>query len=217
MTLALRGFYAVLDRPDDDEALARALLAHACALQIRLKPRGSAASADASEVVRVARMARALCTEHGVPLIINDRLDVALSVGADGVHLGQTDLPLADARASARGRVFIGISTHDLAQVAAARDGGADYLGFGPVLATGTKANPDALQGLEGLRAAVMEARDLPIVAIGGLNPAVARAVYATGAACICAIGAVNDAPDVASAARSLRMAATDIAHDSRL
>lgn len=215
MTVALRGFYAVLDR--DDEALARTLLAHACALQVRLKPRGSPVPADASEIVRVARMARALCSERGVPLVINDRLDIALAVGADGVHLGQTDLPLADARAIARGRVFIGISTHDLAQVAAARDGGADYLGFGPVLATGTKANPDALQGLEGLRAAVTCAGTLPVVAIGGLTPGVARAVYATGAACICAIGSVNDALDVAYAARSLRMESADIAHDSRL
>jgi len=213
--ISLRGFYAVLDR--DDETLARTLAAHACVLQVRLKPRGSLAAAPASELVRVARMARAVCTEHGIPLVVNDRIDIALTVGADGVHLGQTDLPLAEARAIAHGRVFIGISTHDLAQVRLAKAGGADYLGFGPVFATGTKANPDAVQGLSGLRAAVTCAAPLPVVAIGGINPGHARDVYAAGASCVCAIAAVNEAPEVAVAARSLRMESSDIARDSKL
>jgi thiamine-phosphate diphosphorylase len=210
----LRGFYAVLDR--DDEQLARTLLAHAGILQVRLKPRGSARSADAAEIVRVARWARRLCDEHGAALVVNDRVDLALAAGADGVHLGQTDLPLAAARAIA-GKLWIGISTHDLAQVRAAVAGGADYLGFGPVFATATKADPDAVQGLSGLAAAVAEARDVPIVAIGGITPANACDVYRAGASCVCAIGSVNDAPDVARAARSLRMAASDIAHDSKV
>jgi hypothetical protein len=89
----------------------------------------------------------------------------------------------------------VGVSTHDLDQVRAACDAGADYLGFGPVFATSTKENPDAVQGLEGLRAAVA-ACSVPIVAIGGIAIAQAQAVYATGAAAICAISAVNDAAD---------------------
>ncbi|HUJ60307.1 MAG TPA: thiamine phosphate synthase [Kofleriaceae bacterium] len=196
--IALRGFYAVLDR--DDEALARTLVGAGGArvLQVRVKP------GDAGEVARIARMARRVCDERGAALVVDDRLDVALAVRADGVHLGQADLPLAEARVLAAGRLWIGVSTHDAGQVARAVDGGADYLGFGPIFATRSKANPDPVQGLAGLRAAVVAARGTPIVAIGGITPADASAVYAAGASAICAIASVNGAPDVAAAARSL-------------
>ena len=194
--MQLRGFYAVLDR--EDAELAAALVAHACALQIRIKTGG------AEQLARVARMARPLCRAAGIPLVINDRLDVALAVGADGVHLGQTDLPLAEARGLAAGRLVIGVSTHDVAQVAAACAGGADYLGFGPVFATRTKANPDPVQGLAGLRAAVTAAGRTPVVAIGGITPAFARDLYAAGASALCAISAVNDAPAPVAVALAL-------------
>lgn len=187
----LRGFYAVLDR--DDEALARLLARHACILQVRLKPRGK--RIDTEEIVRVGRMARQVCDAAGIPLVINDRVDVALIVGADGVHLGQTDLPIAEARAIAGERLFVGVSTHDLDQVRAACASGADYLGFGPVFATPTKENPDRVQGIEGLRGACAIA-SVPIVAIGGITADQAAAVYDTGAAAICAISAVNESPD---------------------
>jgi thiamine-phosphate diphosphorylase len=190
----LTGFYAVLDR--EDEALARVLVAHAKILQVRLKPAGGDVQ------LRVARMARAICDEVGALLIVNDRIDVALAAGADGVHLGQTDVPLAEARRLAP-KLLIGISTHDVAQVRAAV--GADYLGYGPVFETRTKANPDPVQGLDALRAAVLAAGTTPIVAIGGIAPAHAREVYAAGAAAICAISSVNDAGDVAAAARAFR------------
>src|SRR4051812_2171511 len=127
---AICGFYAVLDR--DDAALARALVGEARVLQLRIKP-GSAA--DAGELVRIARMARRICDDAGAALIVNDRVDVALAADADGVHLGQTDLPVAEARRIAP-ELWIGVSTHDLAQVRAACEAGADYLGFGPVFAT---------------------------------------------------------------------------------
>jgi thiamine-phosphate diphosphorylase len=200
--MIIRGFYAVLDR--DDEALARALVGEGGArvLQVRLKARGSLASADASEIVRVARMARRVCDELGAQLVVNDRVDIALATRADGVHLGQTDLPIADARRIAGDRLFIGISTHDVAQVRAAVAAGADYLGFGPIFQTTTKANPDAVQGIAGLRAAVQAASGTPIVAIGGVTPEHAAVLYDAGAAAICAIGCVNDAPDVAGVAR---------------
>jgi len=188
------GFYAVLDR--DDEALARALVSVARVLQVRIKP------GDAADIVRVARMARRVCDEAGAKLVVNDRIDIALAVGADGVHLGQTDLALADARRIAP-TLVIGVSTHDLAQVRAGA--GADYLGYGPVFATRTKANPDPVQGLEALRAAVDAARGTPVVAIGGITPPDAASVYATGAAAICAISAVNGAPDVVAAARAMQ------------
>lgn len=203
--MKVAGFYAVLDR--DDEALARALVfdGGARVLQVRIKPRGASVPAAAADLVRIARMARRVCDEAGAALVVNDRLDIALAVRADAVHLGQTDLPIADARRIAGDRLAIGLSTHDLDQVARACAAGADYLGFGPVFATSTKQDPDPVQGLAGLAEAVRAAGQVPVVAIGGITPDQAAAVYATGAAAICAIGAVNEAADVGAAARSFQ------------
>lgn len=199
---AVRGFYAVLDR--DDEALARALVGPGGArvLQLRIKSREGSAAA-ARELLRIGAMARSVCREHGAALVVNDRLDVALALEADGVHLGQTDLPIADARRIAGDRLWIGVSTHDLDQVRAACAGGADYLGYGPVFATSTKAHPDPVQGLEALRAAVRVAGHTPIVAIGGITLGDAAAVAATGVAAICAISAVLTSSDPVAAARA--------------
>lgn len=156
------GFYAVLDR--DDAALARTLVGPGGAkiLQVRIKP------GTVDDIVRVARMARKVCDEAGAALVINDRIDVALAVGADAVHLGQTDLPLPAARELIGSRLAIGVSTHNLDQVRLACAAGADYIGYGPVFATRTKENPDPVQGLSALRAAVRAAGSTPVVAIGG-------------------------------------------------
>jgi thiamine-phosphate pyrophosphorylase len=199
---AISGFYAVLDR--DDEALARALVREARVLQLRIKPRDG--RADAGDLVRIARMARRICDNAGAALIVNDRVDVALAADADGVHLGQTDLPIAAARRIS-GDLWIGVSTHDVAQVRAACEAGADYVGFGPVFATATKQDPDPVQGLAGLHAAVAEAgiAGRPVVAIGGIQPAHVASVYAAGAHAICAISAVNAARDPADTARQFR------------
>ena len=203
----ISGFYSILHA--HDEALARLLLrpmsdggAGSRVLQVRMK---SPAWAPTDEVVAAARMARRVCDEFGALCIVDDRLDIALAVGADGVHLGQDDLPIEDARAVlaqvAWDRPFlIGISTHDTEQVRAAVASGADYLGFGPVYATASKANPDPVQGLAGLRAAVAAAGDVPVVAIGGITPETAAAVAAAGAAAACVISAVNHAADPAVA-----------------
>jgi thiamine-phosphate pyrophosphorylase len=198
---ALRtGFYAVLDR--DDRGLARTLVGAGGArvLQVRLKPAG------AEEIVRVARMAREVCDTAGALLVINDRVDIALAVGADGVHLGQTDMPIAEARALAGDRLVIGVSTHNPQQVQAAVSQRPAYIAYGPVFATTTKRNPDPVQGLEALLEAVSlaTAADTPVVAIGGITPANAVAVFATGVTAVCAIGAVNGAEDVAAAARAM-------------
>ena len=195
-----RGFYAVLDR--DDEDLARALVSEARVLQVRIKPAGG--RCEANELVRIARMARRVCDDAGAALIVNDRLDVALAVGADGVHLGQADLPIADARRIS-GRLWIGISTHDVAQVRAACAAGADYLGFGPVFATVTKERADPVQGVEGLRAAVAAAAGTPVVAIGGITADAVATLYGAGAAAVCAISAVNQTRDPRNTAQQFR------------
>jgi thiamine-phosphate pyrophosphorylase len=197
---ALRhGFYAVLDR--DDESLARSLVGAGGArlLQVRVKP-GAAA-----DVVRIARMARRVCTEAGAQLVINDRIDIALAVDADGVHLGQSDIPLAEACALVGTRLAIGVSTHDLAQIRRAVDLAPAYIAYGPVFATTTKQDPDPVQGLAALRAAVRAAGTIPVVAIGGITPERARAVFATRVTSVCAISAVNAADDVSAAAQAFR------------
>src|SRR3954469_17596080 len=172
---AISGFYAVLDR--DDPALARALVGEVRVLQLRIKPAGGAP--DAGELVRIARIARRICDDAGAALIVNDRVDVALAADADGVHLGQTDLPI-EAASRIAPELWIGVSTHDLAQVRAACAAGADYLGFGPVFATTTKERADPVQGVAGLAAAVAAAEGRPIVAIGGIAAASVGDVYRT-------------------------------------
>jgi len=191
-----RGFYAVLDR--DDEVLARALAAEADVLQVRIKP------GTPDEILRVARMARRVCDDAGILMFVNDRIDLALAARADGVHLGQTDLPLAEARSLVGDRLKIGISTHDLAQMQRACAGQPDYAAFGPVFTTSTKANPAPVVGLPGLAAAVRAAGAVPVVAIGGITPRDGNAVFAAGVSAICAIASVNTAPDVGAAARCL-------------
>ncbi len=199
----IRGFYAVLDR--DDPSLAATLCdpdgAGATVLQVRLKP------ASTAHVLDVARMARAVTRRYGALLIINDRVDLAIEVGADGIHLGQSDIPIATARelfARAGVPAMIGVSTHDLAQVAAAVAAGADYLGFGPVAATSTKQNPDKVTGIPQLAAACALAGTTPVVAIGGIAVTDGAALAAAGARAACAISAVNGAGDVGLAGRTL-------------
>lgn len=195
--MKVSGFYAVLDR--DDENLARMLVGPGGArfLQVRVKPAG------ASEVLRIAAMARRVCDEFGAMLIVNDRIDIAVASRADGVHLGQQDVPLLEARTYRRDWI-IGVSTHNVVQVEAAVAGGADYLGFGPIFATPTKKNHEPEQGLSGLRRAVGAAGSTPIVAIGGIRPEHVPSIYRAGASAICAISAVNRAPDAVSAARAM-------------
>jgi thiamine-phosphate pyrophosphorylase len=211
-----RGFYAILDvtldatpDPRDDTAglttRARQLLAAApSCLQLRAKTASGRAMFAAAQRLLV------LCREAGVPFCVNDRLDVALAVGADAVHIGQDDLPLADARRVraqvGRPDLVIGVSTHNLAQAVAAADGGADYIGFGPVFGTATKLNPDATVGVSAL-ADVCHAVRVPVVAIGGVTPANVAAVAAAGAAAAAPIAAVSNAPDPTGAGKRIAAA----------
>ena len=118
---------------------------------------------------------------RGVRLIVNDRVDIALAAGADGVHVGQDDLPAEAAREILGPLAIIGISSHSLAQARLAAEQPVDYVAFGPIFATTTKANPDPVVGLEGL-AAVRAVIELPLIAIGGITLEKAPAVFAAGA-----------------------------------
>jgi thiamine-phosphate pyrophosphorylase len=215
----LRGYYAIVnvdltgraatagDAVEPRAVAARAerlLAARPCCLQLRAK------GADARALLELAAPLGDLCRRAAIPFCVNDRLDVALAVGADVVHLGQDDLPLEDARrmrelAGARGLV-IGFSTHNIAQARAAAEGGADYIGFGPVFGTASKARPDPTVGLAAL-GEVCRAVRVPVVAIGGIGLDDAAAVAAAGAAAAAIIAAIDRAPDPAAAGQRVAAA----------
>jgi thiamine-phosphate pyrophosphorylase len=137
--------------------------------------------------------------ERGVLFIVNDRVEVALQGGADGVHLGQGDL--SDVESARRGRLVLGLSVGSSEQARAAEEAGADYLGV-TVWATATK--PEARPvGLEGLRA-IVATTELPVVGIGGVNSSNAAEVIAAGASGVSVVSAVGAAPDPAAATRAL-------------
>ena len=143
----------------------------------------------------------------GVPLIVNDRLDVALAADADGVHLGQSDLPVVDARRLAGGHLLIGLSVTTPSEAAVANalpPGTVDYLGVGPVSATPTKPDHASPIGVDGLGAACA-ATALPCVAIGGISSANATAAASAGAAGIAVVSAIAGSDDPAAAAADLR------------
>ena len=147
---------------------------------------------------------KARCTAHQVPFIINDQVDIALAVGADGVHIGQSDLPATVVRRLIGNERILGLSTHSVAQVQAVDSGIVDYIGMGPVFPTRSKADADPAIGLDGL-AAMVAAKRLPGVAIGGINTdnvAVVRAVNPDG---IAVIGAICGAADALAATQALQ------------
>lgn len=140
---------------------------------------------------------------RNVPLLVNDRADIAMACGAAGVHLGQDDLPVATARRLLGPAAVIGVSVNTAAEARRAERDGADYVGAGPAYATGTKETPLAVLGPDGIgriRAAVR----LPVVAIGGLNASNAAAMAAAGADGIAVVSAILGAPDARRAAAEI-------------
>lgn len=156
------------------------------------------------EFVAEARAVRELLAGTGVPLIINDRIDVALAVGADGVHLGQTDMHIADARRLTGPDMLIGISAECVADAIRAQAEGADYVGISPVFATPTKTDTAPALGREGV-AAIRAAVSLPLVGIGGIGPDNAAEVIRAGCDGIAVVSAIVSAPDPREAASRLR------------
>jgi len=165
--------------------------------QLRLKRVSTGALLD------VARRVRELTAAAGATFIVNDRVDVALAADADGVHLGQEDLPVAEARALVGASRIVGYSTHSETQLAAAAGCGADYLSLGPIFATTSKSTADPVIGCARLRAARALVRE-PLVAIGGITAATLRDVLATGADAVSVIASVVRAKDVARATAEL-------------
>ena len=172
-----------------------ALAAAGCELlQLRAKSLGDRA------FYTLAAEAVAAAHRHGARLVINDRADIARMAGADGVHVGQDDLPPADVRRVLGPDTIVGFSTHDLAQLQRAAAEPIDYVAIGPVFPTRHKDNPDPVVGPE----MVARARALapqPLVAIGGITEATAALVVGAGAEGVAVIGALFDSDDVGAAA----------------
>jgi thiamine-phosphate pyrophosphorylase len=148
---------------------------------------------------------QAKAAQHpGVQLIINDRVDIALAVGAAGVHLGQDDIPPEAARRLLGPQAIIGYSTHDVEQAIAAVKLPIDYLAIGPIFSTTTKTDTAPVLGVEALRAVRHAIADFPVVAIGGITLANARDVIDSGADSVALISALLSASDITAATQTL-------------
>jgi thiamine-phosphate diphosphorylase len=200
--LSLPRLYAILDperckgRPPP--AVIDDLLRGGCrAVQLRVKNGGG------REFYDVGLGAAESCRAAGALFIVNDRVDVALAVKADGVHLGQDDLPIACARKLVGENALIGISTHTLEQAREAEENGADYIGFGPVFGTATKETGYEPRGLDLLSRVCATVR-LPVVAIGGITEQNVAAVWGAGARSAAMIGELMAAGDIAAKTRTI-------------
>jgi len=190
------GLYAILDLDTlgdrDPRAAAEAVIRGGCvALQLRAKGRA------ATDLLPLAQALRRLTRAAGIPYFVNDDPRLAAQAGADGVHLGQQDGSLPDARRALGPIPAIGRSTHSLTQAVTAAHTGVAYLGFGPVFPTRTKKDADPVQGLAALRD-TCAAVALPVVAIGGIRLENVGEVARAGARAAAAISAVLNAPDIA-------------------
>ena len=156
------------------------------------------------EFIEQARSVQSFLKSRGIPLIINDRIDVALAVKADGVHLGQNDMPIETARGILKDSMFIGISAETLENAVDAEKCGADYIGVGPIFPTNTKADAAEPLGPEGFLE-IRKAVKIPLVAIGGLKKENAAAIVRNGAEGIAVVSAIVSADDPEKAARELK------------
>jgi thiamine-phosphate pyrophosphorylase len=189
--------YLVLDGRDPEPVLAAALASGVDLVQLRDKELGDDA------LVETARIFRRVADEHGALFVLNDRPDLVAACRADGVHVGQEDTAVAEARRIVGPGKLIGLSTHSPEQIAAAE--GVDYISVGPVWATPTKPGRPAV-GLELLAEAARTA-PVPFFAIGGIDESNVNEVVAAGATRIAVVRAIRDAADPGAAARALRSA----------
>jgi thiamine-phosphate pyrophosphorylase len=195
--LAEARLYLVCDAVSDD-FLIGAISGGVDVVQLRSK------AAPEAEILAVGRRFAAVCSEHGVVFILNDRPDLVQAAGADGVHVGQDDVPVAEARRVVGDARIVGLSTHSPAQIdAAAGQPDLDYIGVGPVHATPTKPGRPAV-GLDLVRYAAGHAAT-PFFAIGGINPDNVAAVRDAGARRIAVVRALTEAHDPGGVARELR------------
>ncbi len=163
-------------------------------------------SASTRRMIEEAQELRRVCRRAGVPFVVNDRLDVALAVDADGVHVGQDDMPARMARRLLGEGKLLGVSAGSPEEALRAMTDGADYVGASPIFATPTKPDAPPAMGVEGLRHLARAVR-VPVVAIGGVSAGNAGTLIAAGAAGVAVVSAIVSADDVEGAARAIRSA----------
>ncbi len=200
--------YAVTDRAWAKEKtlleqIEDALEGGSTCIQLREKELDDAAFLDEAFKVKV------LCKKHNVPFIVNDNVEIALKVGADGVHVGQGDLPLSEVRKMCGSGMVIGVSAQTAAQAVEAERNGADYLGVGAVFPTSTKKDADAVS-LATLRE-ICKSVSIPVVAIGGISKANMMQLKGTGIAGVALVSAIFAAKDIAAECRVLKKAAMEL------
>lgn len=181
-----------------EEVVAAALRGGATLVQYREK------NATTRQMIVEAQRVRDLCRAYGVPLVINDRVDIALAIDADGVHVGPDDMPVALARKLLGRDKIVGASAGTIEEARAAIAAGADYLGVGAIFATRSKADAGEPIGLEGL-AQIVRVSTIPIVGIAGINATNAASVIHAGATGIAVISAIVSAEDIEQATRELK------------
>jgi thiamine-phosphate pyrophosphorylase len=169
---------------DDLDTARVAIEGGATVLQLRLK------GAPRAEIIRLGEAFKLVTQSHKVPLVVNDDVEAAIELGADGVHLGQDD---RGAERALEHELLLGLSASDVGQAIAAERAGASYIGAGPVWATPSKPDADPAIGLDGL-AAIVSAVEIPVIAIGGVDPSNAGTCVAAGAAGVAVIRAARDA-----------------------
>ena len=203
--------YAVTDRRwlsgrSLEDVIEEALAAGITMVQLREKTLAEPAFlAEAKEL-------QALCREYHVPFIVNDNVDIALAMDADGVHVGQSDMPATEARRLLGPAKIIGVTARTVAEAQAAEAAGADYLGSGAVFGTSTKRDAKTMP-LETFRA-ITASVQIPVVAIGGISAANAGGLKSHGAAGLAVVSSLFGAADITEAARTLRAIADDIVTD---
>lgn len=192
----IRGYYFITDaglsKAGNLSDVEQALKANISVVQYRNK------TSNTREFFEEAMALRRVC--KNATFLINDRLDIALACDADGVHLGQSDLPYQTARELLGANKIIGLTVHSLEEALAAQEMGADYIGVAPIFSTATKTDAGKPLGIEGLKE-ICEHVELPVVAIGGIDLLNAKSVINAGAESICAISAVITKEDVCAEA----------------
>lgn len=196
----IKGLYCVIDStwvglPAAGDSAKKLVEAGVGIIQLRAKDEGSRAVCEAAKAVRAATTGRAI-------FIVNDRLDIAVLSRADGVHLGQDDIPLTEAR-KLMPSAIIGVSTHNLEEAGKAESLGADYISFGPIFQTRTKKDADTPKGLPGLKA-LARSVNIPVVAIGGITADSILPVLEAGASAAAIISDILLAKDIGNRAAGI-------------
>ncbi|WP_310832954.1 thiamine phosphate synthase [Paenibacillus pedocola] len=183
------------------ETLTQAIAGGITIFQFREKGAGALRGNAAFDL---ARQLQAICREHGIPFIVNDDVDLAIALGADGVHVGQEDEPAGSIRQRLGAHKIVGVSAHSLAEAKQAIADGADYLGVGPVYPTSSKDDAQAVQGTQVLEELRRSGLTIPLVGIGGITAGNVPPVIQAGADGVSVISAIAAAADIRAAAQQL-------------